>query len=524
MKELLTSLITVLTFTGLQAQSLPSAPKLVVGLTIDQLRTDYLEAFSSLYGEKGFKRLWKEGRVFHNAEYTFCNVDRASAIAAIYSGTTPSMNGIISQRWMDASTLRPVNSTDDTEFMGYYTDQTAAPTKLLTSTIADELKIATQGKGLVYAIAPDCDAALFAAGHAGNGAFWLNPNTGKWSGTTYYGEFPWWASQYNDRQAIDFRIAGMTWEPVFPRGMYTFLPDWRDILFKYKFDDDRNNKYRRFIASPFVNDEVNALAEEALNKSSIGMDDITDLLALTYYAGNYAHKSVQECAMEIQDTYVRLDRSIENLLEALDKKVGLQNVLIFVTSTGYTDSESADSGLYKIPGGEFYLNRCAALLNMYLMATYGEGKYVEAHHNQQIYLNHKLLEKKELNLAEIQQKSAEFLMQFSGVNEAYSANRLLLGSWTPEIHKIRNGYHRKRSGDLVIDVLPGWTIVNENGGENKVVRHSYIPSPLIFMGHSVKPAIIQTPVTIEHIAPTLAHFMRIRAPNACTSAPITDLR
>ena len=146
MKGLLTSLITVLTFTGLQAQSLPAAPKLVVGLTIDQLRTDYLEAFSSLYGEKGFKRLWKEGRVFHNAEYTFCGIDRASAIAAIYSGTTPSMNGIISQRWMDASTLRPVNSTDDTAFMGYYTDQTVAPTKLLTSTIADELKIATQGK------------------------------------------------------------------------------------------------------------------------------------------------------------------------------------------------------------------------------------------------------------------------------------------------------------------------------------------------------------------------------------------
>ncbi len=100
----------------------------------------------------------EEGRVFHNAEYTFCGIDRASAIAAIYSCTTPSMNGIISQRWMDASTLRPVNSTDDTAFMGYYTDQTVAPTKLLTSTIADELKIATQGKGLVYA--PDCDAAL----------------------------------------------------------------------------------------------------------------------------------------------------------------------------------------------------------------------------------------------------------------------------------------------------------------------------------------------------------------------------
>lgn len=150
-------------------------------------------------------------------------------------------------------------------------------------------------------------------------------------------------------------------------------------------------------------------------------------------------------------------------------------MLIFVTSTGYTDSESTDSGLYKIPTGEFHLNRCTALLNMFLMATYGEGKYVEAYHDQQIYLNHKLLEQKQLNLTEVQEKSADFLMQFSGVNEAYSAHRLLLGSWTPEIYRIRNGYHRKRSGDLVIDVLPGWTIVSENGNENKVVRHSYIP-------------------------------------------------
>lgn len=524
MKGLLTSLITVLTFTGLQAQSLPATPKLVIGLTIDQLRTDYLEAFSSLYGEKGFKRLWKEGKVFRNAEYTFNGIDRASAIAAIYSGTTPSVNGIISGQWMDAATLRPVNSTDDTAFMGYYSDQTCAPTKLLTSTLADELKIATQGKGMVYAIAPFCDAAIFSAGHAANGAFWINPHTGKWSGTTYYGEFPWWASQYNDRQSIDFRISDITWEPVYPRGMYTFLPDWRDITFKYKFDDDKKNKFRRFITSPFVNDEVNALAEETLGKSSVGMDDITDLLSLTYYAGNYAHKPVQECAMEMQDTYVRLDRSIANLLEVIDKKIGLQNVLFFITSTGYADSDSPDSGLYKIPGGEFRLNRCAALLNMFLMATYGEGKYVEAYHGRQIYLNHKLLEQKQLNLTEVQEKSADFLMQFSGVNEAYSAHRLLLGSWTPEIFKTRNGYHRKRSGDLVIDVLPGWSVVDENTNESQVIRHSYIPSPLIFIGHSVKPAIIQTPVTIEHIAPTVAHFMRIRAPNACTTAPITDLR
>ena len=289
-KGLITSIL-ALTFTGLQAQPLPATPKLVVTLTIDQLRTDYMEAFSTLYGEKGFKRLMREGKVFYQTEFPFNGTDRASAIAAIYSGTTPSMNGIISQYWMDASTLRPVNCVDDGAFMGNFTDENSSPSQLLTSTIADELKVATRNKGLVYAIAPSRDAAVLAAGHTGNGAFWLNPNTGKWSGTTYYGEFPWWASQYNDRQAVDFRIAGMTWQPVFPRGMYTFLPDWRDMLFKYKFDDDRNNKYRRFIASPFVNDEVNALAEEALNSNRSGIvvknpdGTDTELVTFSYEGG-----------------------------------------------------------------------------------------------------------------------------------------------------------------------------------------------------------------------------------------------
>ena len=116
-KGLITSIL-ALTFTGLQAQPLPATPKLVVTLTIDQLRTDYMEAFSSLYGEKGFKRLMREGKVFYQTEFPFSGTDRASAIAAIYSGTTPSMNGIISQQWMNTNTLRPMNCVDDPAFMG----------------------------------------------------------------------------------------------------------------------------------------------------------------------------------------------------------------------------------------------------------------------------------------------------------------------------------------------------------------------------------------------------------------------
>ena len=166
--------------------------------------------------------------------------------------------------------LRPMNCVEDANFMGNYTDESTSPSQLLTSTIADELKIATRNKGLVYAIAPFRDAAILGAGHAGNGAFWLNNNTGKWCSTTYYNEFPWWLSQYNDRKSPDYRIKDMVWTPALPFTNYTFLPEWRNEPFKYKLDGERTNKFRRLITSPFINEEVNLLTEELLNKSTIG--------------------------------------------------------------------------------------------------------------------------------------------------------------------------------------------------------------------------------------------------------------
>jgi hypothetical protein len=524
MKGLLTSIITVLALTGMQAQQLSASPRLVVEVTIDQLRSDYLELFSALYGERGFNRLLREGLYYRNMRYAFDNVDRSSAVASLQTGATPSVNGIIGNSWMNHATLRVMGCVDDSNFMGNYTDDSSSPLLLLSSTVGDELKIATRGKALVYSIAPFRDAAVIGAGHSGNGAYWLNENTGKWCSSTYYKELPWWLSKYNEQKAIDFRIGDIVWTPYLPKEKYSYLPDWRDTAFKYKFDDDRRNKYRRLITSPYVNDEVNALVSEVLTNGTIGRDETPDLLSVTYYAGNYMHKTPQECAMELQDAYVRLDRSIADLIEMVDKNVGLANVLFCITSTGYADAESADPGTYNIPGGEFHMNRCAALLNMYLMATYGEGKYVDTYFNNQIYLNHTLIEKKQLSLTEIQNKSADFVMQLSGVDEAYSAQRLLGEQWSPSIEKIRNGYHKKRSGDIVVEVLPGWTVMNEdNPANSKVVRKGYIPAPLIFFGAGTRAERIESPVEASCIAPTLASVMRIRAPNSTKAMAISGV-
>ena len=522
MKEILITSILALTFSGLHAQTTESElPKLVVMLTIDQLRSDYLENFAPLYGEKGFKRLLREGRVYRHTELPYTGADRASAIATLHTGTTPSLHGIVAENWLDTRTLRPINCVDDEAFMGNYTDESSSASALLTSTSADELKISTCGKALVYSIAPFRDAAILAGGHSANGAFWLNENTGKWCSSTYYAEFPWWMSQYNDRWSPDFRIKDLMWTPLFAPTRYVYLPEWRSDGFKYSFSAEKQNKYRRLTTSPLVNDEVNLLAEELLNKSSIGKDQTPDLLALTYYAGNYNHRSVQECAMEMQDTYARLDQSLSRLLELLEQKVGLKNVLLCLASTGYSDPESPDTGLYRIPGGEFHLKRCATLLNMYLMATYGTGQYVEGYYDRQIYLNHKLIESKQLDLTEIQEKSAAFAVQFSGVNEVYSAHDLLLGPWSPRKELRRASYHRQRSGDLVIEVLPGWTVIQEHTTDHRVVRASAVlPTPLILLGAGFPAQTIQTPVRADRLAPTLTGALHIRAPNACSALPL----
>ena len=266
------------------------------------------------------------------------------------------------------------------------------------------------------------------------------------------------------------------------------------------------------------------MVSTCLNATAIGKGAAPDFLCLSYYAGNYDRKPGTELPMELQDTYVRLDANLAELLDIIDRKVGLGNTLFFLTSTGFSDVEPLDPQSYRIPTGEFHVKRCAALLNIYLAAIYGEGQYVEAYHEQEIYLNHKLIEKKHLNLSEVLARSSEFLVQFSGVKDVFSSQRLMLGSWTPQLDRVKNHYHSACSGDLWIEVLPGWSIVRDHSLDTRVVRYAYASVPLIFMGWNVAPAIIDTPVKVGHIAPTLAHFMRIRAPNASSLPPLSGIR
>lgn len=522
--RIITTLLAGFTLTIIKAQTVPAVPKLVVNITIDQLRTDYMEAFAPLFGDGGFKRLLKEGRTYNQVEYSSSRLDRASAIATISTGATPYDNGIVGVKWLDRETLQPVNCVDDKYYEGINTEENSSARRLSVSTISDELKVATSGKSIVYAIAPFKDAAIISAGHAADGAVWINDQTGKWCTSKYYETLPAWAHTLNEYKPISKQIKDYSWVPSsdLVGNFNYFLSGGMAQPFKHKFEGP--GAIKKFKESGPINEEIADAAITCLQGTMIGSDAVTDYLAITLYAGNYKHLAAADSPMEMQDTYVRIDNALNKLFTEIDKKVGITNTIFVVTSTGYVDSKTEDLSKYRIPSGTFYINRTAALLNMYLIAVYGQGQYVEACHGSEMYLNHKLIEEKQLNFSDILQRCESFLIDISGIKDVYTSTRLQLGAWTPGISKIRNGYNPKCSGDILIEVAPGWTLVNENTNETCYSSEAYVPFPLFLFGSNIKPEKIETPITVERIAPTLAAFLRIRAPNACSATPLERTR
>lgn len=455
--------------TSAEMQAFQLAPRLVVNVTIDQLRNDYMEAFAPLYSQGGFRRLLNEGLVYEGASYPFSPVDKASATASLSTGTFPFYHGIISSHWLDRETLQPVFCVDDSR---YFT----SADRLKTSTVGDELKVNSNGAAIVYSFAADRESAILSGGHAANGAFWMD-KSGEWQGSSYYSNS---------------------------------LPEWLKAHNRLHAKHPTNTSY--------TNDDVIDASISAITQAAMGKDEVSDLLVVNLSATKADKSPVTHWQTEMESVYMQLDQSLARLINGVEKQVSLDRVLFVVTSTGYTDETATNVKEYRIPTGTFYINRTSSLLNMYLSAIYGQGRYVEQCYGNQVYLNHKLIEQKRVSMSEMLTRCQDFLMQNAGVADVYTSERLLAGN--NDITKIRNGFNPTLSGDIIIDVAPGWKLLNEDTQETYTSRAGFVPFPIIFMGAEVKPQRITTPATVDRIAPTLAKAIRIRAPNACTSAPL----
>ena len=511
-------LIPLLALLPAQHTKASETPKVVVGIVVDQLRADYLEKYAHLYGEDGFKRLFAQGRVYTNGYFSHANPDRASAVATVYTGASPYYNGITGNSFLDRKSMKVTAAVDDTKHTGINTTDQSSPSLLMVTTLTDELKMATKGHAYVMSIAPERDAAILAGGHAPNAAMWLSDDNGLWATSSYYNGLPSWTRQYNHRNGTRFDWNDIEWEPYYPTGVYSYsVYDGIPKAFRHTFRNGDSEAVKRYKTSACINEEVTQLAKTCIAGSMFGRNKTTDMLCLGYYAGNYCHAPQWESPIELQDIYCRLDRNIADLLQTIDEKVGIENVLIFITSTGYSDSHLPDSKLFTLPTGELKMERCVALLNMYLGALYGKDNYVEGSYLNEIYLNHSLIEKRQLKMKELQERCTEFLCQMAGIKRVYPSLELLSGTADATV---RGSYNADRSGDLILEIAPGWTLVDERWGERLYYNQAHVPVPIILYGASLTPGISRTPIPVESIAPTVAHLLRISAPNGCSARPV----
>ena len=496
-------------------------PKLVVSITIDKLRGDYLHYCGYSFGERGFKRLLNEGLVYRQIQFEFPNINRASAIATLFTGTNPCYHGIVAEKKFDFESYREVSILYDKDFLGNYTTENLSPLSLMCSTVGDELKMASNGKSEIFAVAPNAVEALLSSGQAANAAFWFEDYKGQFATTTYYKDIPWYVDRYNFNEVIGKNPETYTWTPA--RNFYTAFPyNQPNSPFKHNVNKNEKDCFLKIKTSPAINTEITKLAAKFLEYADWGRRTTPNMLSLSYYAGNYLETMYNPCSQEIQDIYFRLDKEIEQLLDWVEKYVGIKNTLFVVTSTGYFDSNEIPSGLF-MTVGEFYPNRCTALLNMYLMTLYGQEHWVDGYYNNQIYLNRKLIEQKKIVYSEIQRKSAEFIAQFTGVQNVTPFTEMMFTGGEEGISSFRKGMYKGISGDLFIELQPGRIIVDDkNPFQAKNLRNDAIIAPLIFFGHNIKPQKVSRTVKATEIAPTLTHILRIRPPNGCKELPLQE--
>ena len=517
MNKFLRSLIGILTITIPEVTAIAegSSPRLVVGIHIDQLKTDYLDWFMEGFSEDGFKKILNNGLVYRSMGYSFPKPDAASASASIVCGTTPANHGIISGKWFDRSSNMVISCVFDPEYIGNYTRNTVSPKNLLCSTLGDEIKIATNGEAKVYSIGISAESTIVSGGHDADGVYWIDENSGKWCSTTFYEDIPWWVQHVNDNRDIASIIDQTTWEPLYPLSFYQYMPYHSSpTLFHYWMSKFGNDKIRMYKETPMVNSEVCKLGIEAMGKERLGTDDIPDYLVLNLTASGNLGNSKTLSAVEIQDIYFRLDQEIGKIVDAVERQAGLENALIYIVGTGEPQTPAQETKKSYSYGGDFYPERCTSLLNLYLMAIYGNEKWVSAWNNQQIYLDRSLIEKKGINYDEISLKAAEFLGEFSGVRRVVRNRKLLAGEYDTALSQIRNGVYFERSGDFYIEIQPGWNIRNNDNERDLQVRYGTYKTTLAFFGSGIKPQKIVRPVSSEDIAPTLSKVFRIRPPNA----------
>ncbi len=542
MKKIVALVIVILFAQVLVAQN---NPKLVVGIVVDQMRQEYLYRYENKFGPNGFKRLMSEGFMMKNAHYNYVPTETGPGHASIFTGSTPSIHGIVANEWYDRALKNEVNCVNDPNQKPIGTDVggTVSPWRMLSTTITDEVKLASQQRAKVIGVSIKDRGAVLPAGHMPDGAYWYDSKTGNMITSTYYKDaLPKWVQEFNERKLAD-KYLNQEWNTLLPINQYTEVgPDdspnegrWKGKdkpTFPYNLPELRKQMgvFSLLTMTPWGNNIVGDFATSALMAEGLGKDEITDFLTVSFSSTDIIGHAMGPNAVELEDTYLRLDKTIEELLATLDKEVGKGAYTVFLTA----DHAVAEVPQYmidkRVPAGYFRPAFVEANLVEHLQKYFPGKKIIEKMSTEQVYINQEAFgtdpRSSGIDLMIASELITNFLLKTEGIAQVFSSGVLRQASYGEEgmRGKVVRGFNAKRCGDIAFVLEPGWLAWGGVTGSTHGSAYSYDTHvPILFYGAGIKKGSSSQFHTITDIAPTLSVLLRIKFPSGSTGQPMTEI-
>ena len=502
------------------AQITRSTPRLTVIISIDGLNNYEIEAFSKMLDPDGMRRLIS-GVYNPNATCSYMVTGKTTDYASIMTGSTPHYHGIVASKFYSLIDDDVVSCIEDARYEGINTKNMVSPRLLQATTLADQIKL-NNPQSKVYAIGLTAESAIMLGGHLADGAIWFDDaNAGICTSTFYDKGLPRWAQKIN-RDNILRTTCANDWQPMFSLPSYQYAPhgsysnNEKPTFVNFINNDDNYDFMKKFRNSPFINDIIKELATRAIRDEHLGTDNATDLLCIEFNAHS-PFDAYTLCA-ENEDLITRLDRNIKSLLDVIEISVGLENSLIVLTAP-HNNPTLTPQNDPRLPSGTFNSRRAMALLNSYLMAIYGQGRWVSGYYDKNISLNKSLIEDENIKITEIQNYVAQFMLEFSGVHTAIPAYQIQTATSLPNDmpSRMRNSHYKNRSGDVVFTLLPGWVEYDEKLQRTLYPSITQPYTPIAIWSKEIKRT--KSDITIEDLCATLCRILQIPYPNACIGTP-----
>jgi len=505
-------------------------PKLVVGIVVDQMRWDYFYRYYDRYTEGGFKRLLNEGFSCENTFINYLPSYTAVGHTVIFTGSVPAIDGIVGNDWIDQLTGKNWYCTEDTSVQTVGAAGKAgqmSPNNMLVSTITDELRLATNFHSRVVGVSLKDRAAILPAGHTANGAFWFDDASGSFITSTYYmKDLPEWAKKFNANDEPGKLLAN-GWNTLFPINTYK-QSSADDVPWEGKFKGenspsfphDMKNIYNSDRASirstPFGNTLTLDFAKAAVNGYNLGNEGATDFLAVNCASTDYVGHKYGPNSIEVEDTYLRLDKDFAAFFKFLDEKVGKGNYLLFLTADHGAAHAIGFMKEHQIPADFLVTKKIDGPLNEFLSKKFGTDKLISSSINYHLSFDLNKISENNLDYDAVKKATVSFLQKQPGIQFAVDIDNIGYAPIPEPIKSmIINGYNTKRCGPIMIIPDPGWFGGQEGGtGTTHGNWNPYDTHiPLVFMGWKIKPGITNRHVRMSDISPTLAALLHIEMPN-----------